>query len=895
MTTPRSASTLQSPLARMLGRKRRFALMVLTLERVAPHLLAPFSIVLLFLSASWFGLFRIMPALMHFVVGIGFAVAFVGALIPLLRLRLPDLGDADRMLEARNHLPHQAIGVQDDSLATSGPFGQALWAEHQARMARRIHDLETGLPRPDIARFDVYGLRALPVLLACVAFAFSFSNRAGTLTDVAHAPQAASTVPDVRIDAWVTPPAYTGRAPIFLTGREASDRAETVTVPQASELIVRIASASGSVPVTYRIGSAEPQPVPLKADEAAAGKEIDQGAASSGPASQPAPASAANSASAGVTHQMRLTQDGRLEVAGSAWSFKITPDKAPEIVFEGKPRPTANAALEIGFSAKDDYGIEAAWAEIKPVETPAPDARPLYPAPDYRLDLPRRNAKEAKGTTSRNLSEHPLAGKRVTITLVARDAAGQEGRSKPETMILPARRFTEPLAGAVAEERQVFALDANALPRALDLNDAITSRPDETIPNLTHYLLITSAKGRMKTAQNDDMLRDTAAYLWDIALGIEDGNLSLAEKRLRDAQQNLSDALERGASDEEIAKLMQELRDAMKQFMQAMAEQAMKNPQMARPNPQNTINQQDLDRMMNQIENLARSGSKDQARQLLSEMQRMMNNLQAGRPQQGQQQSGENSQMRQQMDKLGRLLQDQQKLMEQTFQYDQALRDRMQRGDPLEGGDELFDQPMPGMPQQGQQGERGQEGQQGQAGQDPKGGNPTDQMSEEQLRQALKDLKAQQDALKKQLGELQKGLQGLGMQPGKGFGEAGREMQGAAGALGQGRSDEALGGQGRALQALRQGAQEMMSQMQSQQGQGQGPGQGIPQYGQNGRDPLGRRQQNIGPEFGDQVKVPDEIDTQRARQILEEIRRRLGNNLSPEVERRYLERLLDIQ
>ncbi len=70
---------------------------------------------------------------------------------------------------------------------------------------------------------------------------------------------------------------------------------------------------------------------------------------------------------------------------------------------------------------------------------------------------------------------------------------------------------------------------------------------------------------------------------------------------------------------------------------------------------------------------------------------------------------------------------------------------------------------------------------------------------------------------------------------------------------------------------------------------------GVPQYGQNGRDPLGRRQQNQGPNFGDQVKVPEEFDTQRARQILDEIRRRLGDSLSPEQERQYLERLLDMR
>ena len=148
--------------------------------------------------------------------------------------------------------------------------------------------------------------------------------------------------------------------------------------------------------------------------------------------------------------------------------------------------------------------------------------------------------------------------------------------------------------------------------------------------------------------------------------------------------------------------------------------------------------------------------------------------------------------------------------------------------------------------------------------------------------------------LGKQLGDLQKGLENLGIKPGKGFGQAQREMEGAAGALGKGQGEQAVGSQGRALQALREGAQDMMNQMQAQ-GQGQGPGQGVPQYGQNGRDPLGRRQQNAGPDFGDQVKVPDEIDTQRARQILEEIRRKLGDSLSPELERQYLERLLDMR
>ena len=40
------------------------------------------------------------------------------------------------------------------------------------------------------------------------------------------------------------------------------------------------------------------------------------------------------------------------------------------------------------------------------------------------------------------------------------------------------------------------------------------------------------------------------------------------------------------------------------------------------------------------------------------------------------------------------------------------------------------------------------------------------------------------------------------------------------------------------------------------------------------------------------MKIPDEIDVQRVRRILEELRRRLGNSLRPQIELDYIERLL---
>ena len=191
----------------------------------------------------------------------------------------------------------------------------------------------------------------------------------------------------------------------------------------------------------------------------------------------------------------------------------------------------------------------------------------------------------------------------------------------------------------------------------------------------------------------------------------------------------------------------------------------------------------------------------------------------------------------------------------------------------------------------GQQDQQGQPGEQGRSRPGQDGGKP---MTPQEFADALKQLQEGQGKLQGDLEQLRKGLEGMGMEPNKGFGEAGRAMGDAGQALGKGESEQAVGQQGRALEALRNGAKEMMQQLQAMQGDEGNSGRGA--NGQNAdRDPLGRPRATNGPDFGDSVKVPDEIDVQRARQILEAIRKRLGNALSPDVERSYLERLLELE
>ena len=118
-------------------------------------------------------------------------------------------------------------------------------------------------------------------------------------------------------------------------------------------------------------------------------------------------------------------------------------------------------------------------------------------------------------------------------------------------------------------------------------------------------------------------------------------------------------------------------------------------------------------------------------------------------------------------------------------------------------------------------------------------------------------------------------------------------MQEAEKALRDGDLKGASEAESRALDQLRQGARSMAEQMMKQRNQRMGQGQGGPNGPRGPLDPLGRAPSATdGSDPGTGVKVPDQIDVQRAREILEELRRRLGENTRPTFELEYLERLL---
>jgi len=809
-------------------------------ERVWPHLARLLTVAGLFLVLSWAGLWLALPFLAR-ALGLGLFVALaLAALFPLAWFRWPSRQEALGRLDRGTGFRHRPATALTDSLTTQDPVALALWQAQRERTLASIKRIRAGLPSPRLAIHDPWALRALIVVMMVAAYIAAGDERSMRVA-AAFDWNGVLSAANVRVDAWVTPPVYTGKPPIILSAanKEAAiPAAGPLAVPAGSTLIVR--SSGGALDVIAGGG----------VTEAVATEQAPKGT---------------------NEKHFSIKGDGTVHVRAPSgqpqWRFAATPDRPPTIALAKDPERQARGSLQLSYKIEDDYGVTEAHALLaarRGGEAKGTEQRPLFDPPQFALVLPNARTRNGVGQTVKDLSEDPYAGAEMTLTLTAKDEAGNEGRSEPFNMRLPERLFTKPLARALIEQRRILALDANQNSQVYDALDALMISPELFMPEMGQYLGLRSVARQLELARNDDALREVVASLWALAVTIEDGNITDVDKALRAAQEALRQALERGASDEEIKKLTQDLRAALDNFMRQLAEQLRNNPQaLARPLDPNTrvLRQQDLNNMIERMERLSRSGDKDAARQLLEQLQQMLENLQMAQPGQG------DGDMEQALNELGDMIRKQQQLRDKTFKQGQDSRRDRQRG-------KQGDQSMSDL-QQDQQG----------------------------LRDRLRKL--QDELAKRGMGQGQKGQQGQQQgqdgdpQAGEGengLGEADNAMGDAGSKLGEGNADGAVDSQGKALDALRKGAQSLAEAMQQGDGEGQsdGPGNrvGRQQSGGNQSDPLGRPLH--GREFGDDltVKIPGEIDVQRVRRILEELRRRLADPQRPQIELDYIERLL---
>ena len=844
--------------------------LVLAWERFFPAFRWPLALLGLFLGFSLIELPQALGQISGGWLQAGFLVIVLGLFLWTLRRAIiafswPGESQILRRLESWSGLRHRPLSALSDAVAGGGRTEAALWQAHLKRLGDVRRQVHVGSPEPVAARLDPFGLRSLVGLILFMGIVAGWQNpgerlRAAVTPELRGAGAAPSSLADV----WVSPPDYTGMAPILLS-RPSALRQEaaaagdmepdTVAIPVGSRFLATVNGGEETPELIIEDGV-----LAGTADKTAEG--ASQGISERVSFETIAPESHQIQTPISRGTRLAVMQDGE---ALADWRINVLPDLVPSVDFMEPPAASERQALVLRYEAEDDYGVARVRALIHRVgDDGITDEAPI----EIAMPAVAGERKEITGRSFNDLTPHPWAGHKVSITLEAADDLDQAGTSAPVEMVLPERAFNHPVAIAVIEQRKRLVSEPEERIDISEILLTLAARPGRYFHDIVVFLGLKTAANRLYfTTPGGDDLEALQSLLWDVALRIEDGEVSTAMRKLRDIERKLQEALAGDASDEEIERLMQEMQQAIDEYLRAMAEQMMKQAQrgdqMQRQqiDPNQMMRREDLMKMLDQMRDMAKTGARDAARQMLSQLQQMMENLRMGMQQQ--QMSPQQQALQEMMRQLKDLSQQQRDLMDRTFQQHQR--------------------------QRGQQ--PGRNGQQ-QPGQSP--GQGQGQMTAEQLAAELADM---QERLRKQLGEFMRKVgEGLGQIP-EGFGDAEQSMRDATEALGENAPGQAVGPQGDALGQMQQGAEslnEALREMANGQGQENPNAQAGDEddFETEDGDPLNRRRTGYGFNDNNDVEIPTESDIQRARRIFDELRERSGDRSRPSLELDYIERLL---
>ena len=295
------------------------------------------SVVGLFLVASWAGLWLALPFVAR-AIGIGlFFLLALAALYPLARFRWPTREEALSRLDRGTGIRHRPATALTDTLSNKDPIAQALWREQRERTLASIKRIRAGLPSPRLPIHDPWALRAL-VMVMLVAAYFAAGDERMLRIAAAFDWNGVLAPANVRVDAWVTPPVYTGKPPVILSAnRDAAspDSGAPLPVPSGSTLLVR--SSGGTIDVVVGGGVTEVAP----SEQAPKGTN---------------------------ERHFKIAADGTAHVRAPAgqplWRFAATPDRAPTISLAKDPERQARGSLQMSYKLEDDYGVTEARAQF---------------------------------------------------------------------------------------------------------------------------------------------------------------------------------------------------------------------------------------------------------------------------------------------------------------------------------------------------------------------------------------------------------------------------------------------------------------------------------------------------------------------------------------------------
>jgi len=641
-----------------LGHRLPLAWMAELWERLWPRLWLPVTVLAAFVAVALFDVLPDLSGWLHTGILAAFGVGLLASVVMAWRgFHRPTGADAKRRLERASGLDHRPLTAIEDKLALGGgdPLAEALWRAHWERTRAKVKDLRVGAPRPPVAARDPLAMRGMVMILLVFAGIVAWGDEDTRMMRAFMPSFEPTTESKVTVEAWLTPPEYTGVAPRVVTAENAGS---SIEVPDGTRIMIQLHGGRGTPRVEH-------------------GRQYMNMAALDGGTFQA---------------ELLLKFPDRLKVRLRGrnvvdWAIKIIPDKTPEVSWLKPPAATQSAGTRIEYEAKDDYRIAKIRAFIA--------RRGDHEVIEFPLAV--TGTKLAKGNAIQDLTAHRWAGLDVALIIEAEDDSGQRGKSEVMTFKLPERQFSHPVAREIVKWRKELTEngpDYDTVHKTIMAMNAIAEEPDSFGGDTIVQLALRTIMGRLISAsvhdgrsdgqiekETEEAIKVVQPLMWSTALRLEEGGLAAAEREVRDLQRQLMELLQKkDVPDKDIQKLLDQFQQALRDWQKELEKDMKQNPdKYANRNPQNQ-NQQDMQNLLDRLRDAINNGDKQALERMLSQLRQMMENQRA----QGQgQRMDPNHPMMKNMRELGDIIRRQQQLMDETHKRQQQRREG-QQGDPKE-------------------------------------------------------------------------------------------------------------------------------------------------------------------------------------------------------------------
>lgn len=863
--------SMDTALLKRADRLTRRAYMHLVWEAYAPVLALGVFCLLLFFAGAFAGLWQRIGDPWR---GIALIIALAFAMRAVLRAQKtlkPTLSQARRRVELDNNLQHRPFDTLTDTPAQTHAHSVAndvAWQNHLQAASAHINQAAPSQLRPAIAPLDRYYLRfALPCLVLLAAMMGGGDNYERIRASLTPGWISGISTKTAKYEAWIDPPEYTGRPPSYFKDTN------TISAPEGSEFVARISGIKSAPRLILRDGKHTRR---IKTTRL-------------GPQSFEARAIVSKDTVASF----------RIGRETQTWDLNINTDTPPKIQFDETPDAGKRDKLIFSYTLEDDFGVESLALSLH-----------LKGKPDFvetvSVQIPGSSVRSTdREPASLDMTKHKWADKVVIGHLIAVDGKGQIGLSLNEEFIIPNKIFVEPLAKAVAEQRQLilanthpyaplpkrktitisslenrpmFAVDTpeRAIDRApenvkrtSDLIEIITDHPVGIYDDPTVYMGLRHVYRRLQIAQNQVALAGIPEDLWAIAVRAEFGTLGEALEDMKAAERALNNAMARHAPQREIDTLFDRYDAAVERYMEELTLKAIEDAKNRDKNGDgegggggdSDFNTDEIQKLMDAIEEANRMGDTAAARKALAQLAELLENMQiqmdpnSGGGGDGPSDDSMSEEMKEALEDLNDILGEQRKLRDETQSAGRADSDN----DP----------------------------QQGNEGTDEGGRNEAPPKSGDQLAQEQNQLNDLLENLEKGTGSI--GEDGMSPEIKQALKDAKNAMRESEDALKNGQYYRAGREQSKVIDALREAGSGIYAEQAKQNEDGQNENGDENANGENA-DPFGRENDQGG--VGDDLDVEAD-DRQRARELLEQLRQRSGEQDRDKTERDYLERLLE--